>query len=127
MNHSARQFRSSLQGTPANELHFCIESGILSKLSKKGNLEVSLATIQCEIYTVSPIKEFGQNLLFAPIGLLDMYNSGGAVDTMNWIIQLSECIFKIKGKGCGRFGAYSNIKPQRCMLDMKEEEFHLLC
>ncbi|KAK1559886.1 hypothetical protein Q3G72_019545 [Acer saccharum] len=69
--------------------------------------------------------EFGQNFLVAPIGLLDMYNSGGAVDTMNWIIELSECIIKIKGTGCGRFGAYSNIKPQRCMLDMKEEEFHL--
>ncbi|KAK1559859.1 hypothetical protein Q3G72_019153 [Acer saccharum] len=69
--------------------------------------------------------EFGQNFLFALIGLLDMYNSGGAVDTMNWIIELSECIIKIKGTGCGRFGAYSNIKPQRCMLDMKEEEFHL--
>ncbi|KAK1560648.1 hypothetical protein Q3G72_029202 [Acer saccharum] len=69
--------------------------------------------------------EFGQNFLFALIGLLDMYNSGGAVDTMNWIIELSECIIKIKGTGCGRFGAFSNIKPQRCMLDMKEEEFHL--
>ncbi|KAK0601411.1 hypothetical protein LWI29_024047 [Acer saccharum] len=90
-----------------------ILSRILSKLSKKGNLEVSLATLQCEIYTVSPIKEFGQNFLFASIGLLDMYNSGGAVDTMNWIIELSECIIKIKGTGCGRFGAYSNIKPQR--------------
>ncbi|KAI9173769.1 hypothetical protein LWI28_006155 [Acer negundo] len=102
---------------------YAFNSGILSKLSKKGNLEVSLATLQCEIYTVSPIKEFGQNLLFAPIGLLDMYNSGGAVDTMNCIIELSECIIKIKGKGCGRFGAYSNTKPKRCMLDMKEEEF----
>ncbi|TXG50815.1 hypothetical protein EZV62_023339 [Acer yangbiense] len=121
---------------------YAFYSGILSKLSKKGNLEVSLVTLQCEIYTVSPIKvskstivtchiawkwtsngEFGQNLLFAPIGLLDMYNSGGAVDTMNCIIKLSECIIKIKGKGCGRFGAYSNTKPKRCMLDMKEEEF----
>ena len=68
-------------------------------------------------------QEFGQNLLFAPIGLLDMYNSGGVVDTMYWIIELSEGIIKTKGKCCGRFGAYSNIKPQRCMLDMKEEEF----
>ena len=79
------------------------------------------------ITCVSSGQEFGQNLLFAPIGLLDMYNSGGAVETMNCIIELSECIIKIKGKGCGRFGAHSNIKPKRCMLDMKEEEFHLLC
>ncbi|KAL5750654.1 hypothetical protein ACOSP7_025257 [Xanthoceras sorbifolium] len=102
---------------------YAFNSGTLSKLSKKGNLEVSLATLQCEIYTVSPIKEFGQNLLFAPIGLLDMYNSGGALDTMNCIIELSECRIKIRGKSCGRFGAYSSAKPKRCMVDMKEEKF----
>ncbi|KAK0599569.1 hypothetical protein LWI29_006466 [Acer saccharum] len=72
------------------------------------------------ITCVSSGQEFGQNFLVAPIGLLDMYNSGGAVDTMNWIIELSECIIKIKGTGCGRFGAYSNIKPQRYVLETVE-------
>ncbi|KAJ0106087.1 hypothetical protein Patl1_18186 [Pistacia atlantica] len=102
---------------------YATNSGILSKLSKKGNLKVSLATLQCEIYTISPIRVFGQNLLFAPIGLLDMYNTGGAVEAMNYIRDHPECRIKIKGKGCGRFGAFSSTKPKCCIVDMKEEEF----
>ncbi|KAK1581803.1 hypothetical protein Q3G72_009130 [Acer saccharum] len=128
---SEGQFRTSLQGTPENELQFCIESGdarfyqeFFQSCQRKEILKCHWPLSNVK-YTLSPIKEFGQNFLVAPIGLLDMYNSGGAVDTMNWIIELSECIIKIKCTGCGRFGAYSNIKPQRCMLDMKEEEFHL--
>ena len=66
---------------------------------------------------------FGHDVQFAPIGLLDMYNSGGAVEALDCTMDVAECIIKIKGKGCGRFGAYSNFRPKRCMVDMKEEEF----
>ena len=66
---------------------------------------------------------FGNDLLFAPLGLLDMYNSGGAVEALNCTMDLSRCTIKIKGRGCGQFGAYSSTKPKCCMVDMKEEEF----
>ena len=52
-----------------------------------------------------------------------MYNSGGAVEAMDGNMNLSGCIIKIKGRGYGRFGAYSSSKPRSCMVDMKEEEF----
>ena len=52
-----------------------------------------------------------------------MYNSGGAVEALDCYMDNLECIIKIKGKGCGRFGAYSCIRPKRCIVDMKEEEF----
>ncbi|KAF7838231.1 putative galactinol--sucrose galactosyltransferase 2 [Senna tora] len=86
-------------------------AGMLSKLPLKGKLEV-----------------FGGDdkvLEFAPIGLLDMYNSGGAVEALEFssMDDVSECITRIKGRGCGRFGAYSSMRPKRCMVDMKEEEF----
>ncbi|KAK6261843.1 hypothetical protein QUC31_007659 [Theobroma cacao] len=102
---------------------YAFNSGSLSKLPKKGNIKVSLATLKCEIYTVSPIRVFGQDVRFAPIGLLDMYNSGGAVEAMDCTMNLSGCIIKIKGRGCGRFGTYSSAKPRSCTVDMKEVEF----
>ncbi|XP_022729354.1 probable galactinol--sucrose galactosyltransferase 2 [Durio zibethinus] len=102
---------------------YAINSGSLSKLPKNGNVKVSLANLKCEIYTISPIRVFGQDILFAPIGLLDMYNSGGAVEAMDGNMSLSGCIIKIRGRGCGRFGAYSSSKPRSCMVDMKEVEF----
>lgn len=52
-----------------------------------------------------------------------MYNSGGAVEAMDCTMNLSGCIIKIKGRGCGRFGTYSSAKPRSCTVDMKEVEF----
>uniref|UniRef100_A0A0R0JIG4 galactinol--sucrose galactosyltransferase n=1 Tax=Glycine max TaxID=3847 RepID=A0A0R0JIG4_SOYBN len=96
---------------------------LLSKVSCRGKLEVSLETLQCEIYTVSPIRVFGHDVQFAPIGLLDMYNSGGAIEALDCTMDVAQCVVKIKGRGCGRFGAYSNVRPKSCVVDMKEEEF----
>jgi hypothetical protein len=66
---------------------------------------------------------FRSDLLFAPIGLVDMYNSGGAIEALNCTRDLPGCTIKVRGRGCGRFGAYSSTKPRHCMVDMKEEEF----
>ena len=60
---------------------------------------------------------------FAPIGLLDMYNSGGAVEAFDSAIDVSECFINIKARGCGRFGAYSSLSPKRCTVDRREKEF----
>ncbi|KAL5146206.1 putative galactinol--sucrose galactosyltransferase 2 [Glycine soja] len=66
---------------------------------------------------------FGHDVQFAPIGLLDMYNSGGAIEALDCTMDVAQCVVKIKGRGCGRFGAYSNVRPKSCVVDMKEEEF----
>lgn len=66
---------------------------------------------------------FGSDLHFAPIGLLDMYNSGGAVESLSCRVELSGCTITIKGRGLGRFGAYSNFKPKLCIVNQTEEEF----
>ncbi|WJX33145.1 galactinol--sucrose galactosyltransferase [Trifolium repens] len=102
---------------------YAFNAGLLSKLPSRGKLEVSLETLQCEVYTVSPIRVFGHDVQFAPIGLLDMYNSGGAVEELSCTMNVANCIIKIRGKGYGRFGVYSNVRPQGCLVDKKEEEF----
>ncbi|KAF4351306.1 hypothetical protein F8388_010860 [Cannabis sativa] len=102
---------------------YAFNSGSLSILPKKRSLEVSLVTLQWEIYTISPIGVFGNGLRFAPVGLLDMYNSGGAVESVSCRVEVSGYTMIIKGRGTGRFGAYSSSKPKRCMVEQKEEEF----
>ncbi|CAL5203251.1 unnamed protein product [Lathyrus oleraceus] len=102
---------------------YAFNAGLLSKLPSRGKLQVSLETLQCEVYTVSPIRVFG-HVQFAPIGLLDMYNSGGAVEKLSCTMDVADCItVKIQSRGGGRFGAYSNERPKSCLVDMKEEEF----
>ncbi|XP_058193858.1 probable galactinol--sucrose galactosyltransferase 2 [Rhododendron vialii] len=102
---------------------YAFNSGSLSKVPNKESLEVSLDVLKCEIFTISPIKVYNQNIHFAPIGLLDMYNSGGATESLNCSLDPKGCSIKIKARGCDRFGAYSNTKPLCCKVDMKEEEF----
>ncbi|KAL6973129.1 galactinol--sucrose galactosyltransferase [Sarracenia purpurea var. burkii] len=103
---------------------YVFRSGSLSRLPKTGIVNVSLATVQCEILTIAPVKVFNQSLHFAPIGLLDMYNSGGAIEALSCTPGASGgCRIKIKARGYGRFGAYSNEKPRYYVVDTKEEEF----
>ncbi|PRQ17158.1 putative galactinol--sucrose galactosyltransferase [Rosa chinensis] len=101
---------------------YAYHSGTLSVMPKKDHFEVSLDVLECEVFTISPIMVFGDNLLFAPMGLLDMYNSGGALESLDVSNNdLFDCVVKVRVRGCGRFGAYSNKKPKSCLVNKKEE------
>ncbi|KNA07604.1 hypothetical protein SOVF_170300 [Spinacia oleracea] len=103
---------------------YAFNSGTLTKVPNNGKMEVSLGILTCELYTICPIMVCDEAVEFAPIGLLDMYNSGGAVDALSSAIGPDGCIAKIKVHGCGRFGAYSSTKPRYCTVDnTKKEEF----
>ena len=81
-----------------------------------------------------------ENIAVAPIGLLDMFNSGGAVDQFQVHLasksQLdndeSTSLTKnrpvtarvtLKVRGCGRFGAYSSQSPLKCTVDGIDTDF----
>ncbi|XVE56685.1 hypothetical protein DITRI_Ditri04bG0030500 [Diplodiscus trichospermus] len=100
-------------------------SGSLKTMLRDANtkFEVALEHMKCEVFTVSPIRVFGENTGFAPIGLLDMFNSGGALEAINDENNPSECKIKVRMRGCGRFGADSNRKPKSCAVNQKEENF----
>ncbi|KAK4402491.1 putative galactinol--sucrose galactosyltransferase 2 [Sesamum angolense] len=68
-------------------------------------------------------KNYGENFRFSPIGLLDMYNSGGAVESLKHTDDSSGCSVTIQARGYGRFGAYSSTKPRACFVDMTEAAF----
>ncbi|OWM90545.1 hypothetical protein CDL15_Pgr014848 [Punica granatum] len=99
---------------------YAFNSGSLVRLPKSRSTEVSLRTFSCKVYTISPI----QGVEFAPIGLLDMYNSGGALEALNFRnTDLLGCTVDVKMRGCGWFGGYSSVKPRHCRVDMEEAKF----
>ncbi|WOL19206.1 putative galactinol--sucrose galactosyltransferase 2 [Canna indica] len=102
---------------------YSYNDGSLSRLPKNGSLDVSLKILQSKLFTVSPIKSYNQNFQFAPIGLIKMYNSGGAIESVDFTGDPSLCHLSIKGKGSGLFGAYSSIKPKTCKVNSTTEEF----
>ncbi|XP_008384324.1 probable galactinol--sucrose galactosyltransferase 2 [Malus sylvestris] len=65
------------------------QKGGLSRLPKDKSFSVALRVIQCDVFTISPIKVYKQNIEFAAIGLLNMYNSCGAVEAVECFIQNS--------------------------------------
>ncbi|RRT82849.1 hypothetical protein B296_00003985 [Ensete ventricosum] len=129
--------------------------GELALLPFGATMPVSLKVMEHEIFTVSPIKvwqlhfqDLAPGIRFAPIGLVDMYNAGAAVEGLtyhalsaasklesdsgfggNAVPPLASrgpdalAIICMEIKGCGRFGAYSSVRPRRCSLGSVDVEF----
>ncbi|XP_015879986.2 probable galactinol--sucrose galactosyltransferase 2 [Ziziphus jujuba] len=103
---------------------FSFKTGSLSRISKEESFDITLKTLECDVLTVSPIKAYTKDIEFAPIGLLNMYNSGGAVESIDFFRGSSNSEIHIKGRGGGSFGAYSRTKPKSCSLNSKDEGFN---
>ncbi|XXG52161.1 hypothetical protein AAC387_Pa03g0545 [Persea americana] len=128
------------------------KDGELVCLPTNAVLPLSLKILENEIFTVSPIKVLAPGFKFAPVGLIDMYNAGGAIQGLRYQVgdwssiseldlggtgeanllsaqplenKSSEAVGTIfmEVKGCGRFGAYSSAKPRKCLLESDPIEF----
>ncbi|KAL5972343.1 flavodoxin-like fold protein [Asimina triloba] len=91
-------------------------------LPKDVSLPVTLKSREYEVFTVVPVKQLSNGASFAPIGLIKMFNSGGAVKELRHEAERSSMV-KMKVRGCGVFGAYSSIRPKRITVDEEEAEF----
>jgi raffinose synthase len=68
---------------------------------------------------------------FAPIGLVDMFNGGAAVEGLTYRLLVdgdgttAESVGQVcmEVRGCGRFGAYSSVRPRSCTLGSAQVEF----
>ncbi|CAK9329636.1 unnamed protein product [Citrullus colocynthis] len=125
-------------------------SGDLITLPYNSALPVSLKVLEFDIFTITPIKVLAPGFSFAPIGLIDMFNAGGAIEGLKYEVKGGAELVEVNGesegieaaagrpenrsselvgivhlevKGCGRFGAYTSAKPRRCTVDSSVVEF----
>ncbi|KAL3503676.1 hypothetical protein ACH5RR_038125 [Cinchona calisaya] len=96
--------------------------GDLVYLPNNASLPITLNAREYEVFTVVPVKEISNGCLFAPIGLVKMFNSGGAVKGINYELEKAGNVC-IKVRGSGTFGAYSSVRPKRITVDAKEVQF----
>eukprot|EP00262_Sarcandra_glabra_P016005 TRINITY_DN5066_c0_g1_i1.p1 TRINITY_DN5066_c0_g1~~TRINITY_DN5066_c0_g1_i1.p1 ORF type:complete len:776 (-),score=86.54 TRINITY_DN5066_c0_g1_i1:238-2565(-) len=123
------------------------KSGELVRLPKGASLPVTLKVLEYEIFHICPLKEIAPNISFAPIGLLDMFNSSGAVEQFDVYMvsnsqsqlfdgevhselpnalsdnRLPTAKISLKVRGSGQFGAYSSQRPLKCTVGSVEMEF----
>ncbi|KAJ4829925.1 hypothetical protein Tsubulata_012117 [Turnera subulata] len=108
---------------------YSFNAGSLSRIPKEGSFDVVLETLQCQVFTISPVKVYHKKIEFAAIGLINMYNSGGAVESVGDAEADDDSGngngtgIHIKGKGAGCFGAYSTIIPKSCLINSEDAEF----
>ncbi|KAG1327379.1 putative galactinol--sucrose galactosyltransferase 1 [Cocos nucifera] len=96
--------------------------GEVTYLPKNSSIPVTLKAREYEVFTVVPVKELSSGASFAPIGLIKMFNSGGAVKELIYESMKSATI-EARVYGSGMFGAYSSIRPKRITVDSDAVEF----
>ncbi|KAG8384855.1 hypothetical protein BUALT_Bualt04G0161800 [Buddleja alternifolia] len=87
---------------------------ILSKPS--GTIDISLEPFNFELITVSPVTTLPKTKVqFAPIGLVNMLNTGGAIQKL--VFNENANSVQIGVKGTGEMRVFASEKPMACKLN----------
>eukprot|EP00252_Welwitschia_mirabilis_P020414 TRINITY_DN4_c1_g1_i9.p1 TRINITY_DN4_c1_g1~~TRINITY_DN4_c1_g1_i9.p1 ORF type:complete len:687 (-),score=117.75 TRINITY_DN4_c1_g1_i9:442-2502(-) len=97
-------------------------AGKLVRAHQTAEFSITLKPLEKEIYTIAPIKRLEEGLSFAPIGLIDMFNSGGAIRELQYDVESGRVEMGIYG--CGRLGAYSSVRPTQCLVNSSICDFN---
>lgn len=91
---------------------------------KSDPIQVTIQPSTFEIFSFAPLKKLGLVAKFAPIGLTNMFNSGGTIEELDYdeVGELGPAA-RIKVKGGGNFLAYSNVPPKICYMNGAEVGF----
>ncbi|KAL5544088.1 hypothetical protein UlMin_007872 [Ulmus minor] len=85
-------------------------------LKSTEKIEVSLEPFNFELLTVSPVTVLPQKLVqFAPIGLVNMLNTGGAIQSLKF--DDDESLVKIGVRGSGEMKVFASEAPVACKID----------
>ncbi|XP_027350540.1 probable galactinol--sucrose galactosyltransferase 2 [Abrus precatorius] len=123
-------------------------SGEVIRLPKGVSVPVTLKVLEYELFHFCPIHEIAPTISFAAIGLLDMFNIGGAVEQVEIhsasnnkpelfdgevVSELTTSLssnraatatIALRVRGSGRFGVYSSQHPLKCVIDGNETDFY---
>lgn len=94
----------------------------LKLLKYTESVEVSLEPCSCELLTVSPVVILPRkSIQFAPIGLVNMLNSGGSIMSLEFDQQ--ENLARIGVRGHGEMRVFASEKPESVKIDGESVEF----
>ncbi|MCH87781.1 stachyose synthase-like [Trifolium medium] len=95
----------------------------LSLMTQKSEpIQFTIQPSTFELYSFVPVTKLGGSIKFAPIGLTNMFNSGGTILDLEYV----ENGAKIKVKGGGNFLAYSSESPKKFQLNGSDVDFEWL-
>ncbi|EOY20863.1 Raffinose synthase family protein, putative [Theobroma cacao] len=98
------------------------QSKKLKLMKSSEQMEVALEPLNYELLTVSPVAILPKKQIqFAPIGLVNMLNSGGAIQSLAF--DGDENLVRIGVKGRGELRVFASEKPWACKIDGVPVEF----
>lgn len=99
---------------------YFVEAGSVRLLKPEETVELTLEPFNYELLVVAPVSRVVErDVGFAPIGLANMLNAGGAVQGLECGVGEVE----VAVKGAGQMVAYSSARPAMCKVDGVEAEF----
>ncbi|OMO67486.1 Raffinose synthase [Corchorus olitorius] len=102
---------------------FMFQKKKLMLMKPSDKVEVSLEPFNYELLTVSPVTVLPRKgIQFAPIGLVNMLNSGGAIQSLEF--DEGEDLVRIGAKGSGEMRVFASEKPVSCKIDGVPVEFN---
>jgi stachyose synthetase len=110
-------------------VYFNQSAELLLTTSKSDPIQITIQPSSFELFSFVPVKKLGPAAVkFAPIGLTNMFNSGGTIQELEYIksVAAAEESVEIKVKGGGNFLAYSSGSPKKCLLNGAEVAFEWL-
>ncbi|KAK9104394.1 hypothetical protein Scep_021238 [Stephania cephalantha] len=91
-------------------------------LKPSQDIEITLEPFTFELLTVSPVKTLLKKMVhFAPIGLVNMLNTGGAIQSLSF--DDGENSVRVDVKGTGEIRVFSSHKPRICKINGEEVDF----
>ncbi|XVF03559.1 hypothetical protein REPUB_Repub05bG0004100 [Reevesia pubescens] len=109
-------------GWTGDSILYSHRGGEVAYLARNASMSITLKPREYELFTMVPVMALSNGAKFAPIGLIKMFNSGGAIKELKYESEKSTSI-SLKVRGCGLFGAYSSTQPQRIIVDSQEVQF----
>ncbi|XP_012569290.1 probable galactinol--sucrose galactosyltransferase 2 [Cicer arietinum] len=127
---------------------YAYRSGEVIRLPKGVSIPVTLKVLEFELFHFCPIQEIAPSISFAAIGLMDMFNTGGAVEEVEIhkasdnkqelfdgevVSELTTSLspnrtktatVALKVRGSGKFGVYSSQHPLQCAVDGIDTDFN---
>ncbi|KAL9272820.1 Galactinol--sucrose galactosyltransferase-like protein [Drosera capensis] len=101
---------------------YLLKAKQLKLLKLTEDIEQTLNSFDYELLIISPVKVLPEKLIqFAPIGLVNMLNSGGAVESL--ALEDEKDSVKVGIRGTGELKAFASEEPKSCKIDGEEVAF----
>lgn len=95
---------------------YMLKADKLNLMKWSETVELGLEPFSFELFTISPVTTMLANkkqIQFAPIGLVNMLNSGGSIQSL----EFEKNVVRIGVRGHGDFRVFASEKPVGCKID----------